>query len=80
MNHYYGMLIALSTTETTSKICLVSYYLNDSHRKAILIYDDMMKKNDYKKELHLYKACCHYALCSYDEAKREVRKEREKEI
>lgn len=32
----------------------------------------MMKKSDYKKDLHLYKSCCLYALCSYDEAKREV--------
>ena len=41
-------------------------------RKAILIYDDMIKKPDYKKELHLFKACCLYAICAYEEAKREV--------
>ena len=30
-----------------------------------------MRKSDYNKELHVYKACCAYALCNYDEAKRE---------
>ncbi len=37
-----------------------------------MIYDDMIKKTDYNKMLHLYKACCLYALCNYDEAKREA--------
>ena len=32
-------------------------------RKAITVYDDLMKKPDYSKELHVYKACCYYALC-----------------
>lgn len=31
----------------------------------------MMRKADYSKELHVYKACCLYALCNYDEARRE---------
>lgn len=31
----------------------------------------MIKKPDYNKEIHVYKACCHYALCNYEEAKRE---------
>ena len=33
-----------------------------------------MRRPDYNKELHVYKACCLYALCSYDEAKRECLK------
>jgi len=33
-----------------------------------------MKKTDYSKDLHLYKACCLYALCNYDDAKREATK------
>ncbi len=36
----------------------------------------MTKKPDYNKVLHVYKACCHYALCNYDEAKREVKKKK----
>ncbi|KAL4468715.1 hypothetical protein ABPG74_005218 [Tetrahymena malaccensis] len=53
---------------------------NGDYKKAILIYDDMMKKSDYKKDLHLYKSCCLYALCSYDEAKREALKGPECEL
>lgn len=34
----------------------------------------MMRKPDYNKEIHVYKACCLYALCSYDEARRECQK------
>lgn len=37
-----------------------------------------MKKNDYNKELHVYKACCLYALTKYDEAKRECQKSKKK--
>ena len=43
-------------------------------RKVIQIYDDMMRKADYDKNLHVYKACCYYALTQYDEAKRECLK------
>lgn len=50
------------------------YFHNGDYRKAIAIYDDLMKKADFNKELHIYKACCHYALCNYDEAKRECQK------
>jgi len=31
----------------------------------------MMAKPDYNKDIHVYKACCFYALCQYDDAKRE---------
>ncbi|EGR30631.1 tetratricopeptide repeat protein [Ichthyophthirius multifiliis] len=47
---------------------------NGDYKKAIQIYDDMTKKPEYNKVLHVYKACCHYALCNYDEAKREAQK------
>mmetsp|Transcript_35933 Transcript_35933/g.32332 ORF Transcript_35933/g.32332 Transcript_35933/m.32332 type:complete len:219 (-) Transcript_35933:1093-1749(-) len=50
------------------------YFHNGDYKKAINIYDDLMKKADYNKELHIYKACCLYALCNYDEAKRECAK------
>jgi len=39
-----------------------------------MIYDDLMKNKDYDKRYHLYKACCLYALTSYDDAKREAMK------
>ena len=33
-----------------------------------------MRRPDYNKEIHVYKGCCLYALCTYDEAKRECAK------
>lgn len=44
------------------------------NRKAIQVYDQMMTKPDYNKEIHVYKACCYYALCQYEDAKRECSK------
>ena len=49
-------------------------------RKSIQVYDEMMRDKDYDKNYHVYKvkifnqACCLYALCTYDEAKRECLK------
>lgn len=56
------------------RLLFVSYLNNLKIRKAISIYDEMMKKPDYNKELHVYKSCCLYALTNYDEAKRECLK------
>lgn len=38
------------------------------------IYDDLMKRNDYDRNIHAFKACCLYAICSYKEAKIEALK------
>ena len=38
------------------------------------IYDELMKRSDYDRNLHAYKACCLYALCNYKEAKAEAEK------
>ena len=35
------------------------------------IYDELMKRNDYDRNYHAFKACCMYALCNYKEAKAE---------
>jgi intraflagellar transport protein 56 len=32
------------------------------------IYDELLKRPDAERNLHGYKACCLYALCSYKEA------------
>ena len=53
--------------ETTSK--KISF---DFHRKAMDIYDELMKRPDYDRNIHSFKACCLYALCSYKEAKQEA--------
>lgn len=38
------------------------------------IYDELMKKHDYDRQYHLYKACCLYALCNYEEAREHAMK------
>jgi intraflagellar transport protein 56 len=43
-------------------------------RKAIQIYDELLRKDAENKDLHVFKACCYYALCQYDDAKREALK------
>jgi len=39
------------------------------YKKAMDIYDELMKRPEYDTSLHAYKACCMYALCEYKEAK-----------
>jgi intraflagellar transport protein 56 len=56
--------------ETTSK---ANKILN-SRRKALDIYDDLMKRPDYDRNIHSYKACCQYALCNFKESKQEAMK------
>ena len=41
------------------------------------IYDELMKRSDYDRNIHSYKACCLYALCSFKEAKVEAMKAEE---
>lgn len=38
------------------------------------IYDELMKRPDYDRNIHAYKACCQYALCNFKEAKQEALK------
>lgn len=38
------------------------------------IYDELMKRSDYDRNIHSFKACCLYALCSFKEAKAEAQK------
>ena len=65
---------ATDTKSETLALLAYCYFHNGDYKKAISIYDDLIKKQDYNKELHIYKACCQYALCNYDEAKRECQK------
>lgn len=41
------------------------------------IYDELMKRNDYDPQIHLFKAACLYALTQYKESKQESEKCRE---
>jgi len=47
------------------------------YKKAIELYDELMRSPDYDKDLHIYKACCYYALCEYENSYEECRKANE---
>ena len=53
---------------------------NGDYKKAMDIYDELMKRNDYDRHIHSYKACCMYALCNYKEAKAEAKKSEDSEL
>jgi intraflagellar transport protein 56 len=42
---------------------------NIPFRKAMDLYDELMKRPDYDRNIHAFRACCQYALCNYKEAK-----------
>ncbi|CAE7870049.1 DYF13 [Symbiodinium microadriaticum] len=50
-----------------------SYFHNGDYKKAIDTYDDAMRKEN-DPNIAVYKACCHYALCQYQEAEEEATK------
>jgi intraflagellar transport protein 56 len=47
------------------------------NRKALDMYDELMKRPDYDRNIHSFKACCQYALCNFKEAKQEALKAEE---
>ena len=53
---------------------------NGDYKKCMEMYDELMKRNDYDKSIHAYKACCYYALCQYKEAKDEAEKADQSEL
>lgn len=50
------------------------HFHSGNYKKAIGLYNEMTRKQGYDKRLHLYKALCHYAACSYEEARNEALK------
>lgn len=50
------------------------YFHNGQYKKALALYNELLRKPNYDKNLHLYKALCLYAACSYEEAKNEALK------
>lgn len=46
-------------------------------RRAADVYDELMKREGFDQQIHLFKAACEYALCNYKEAKAECDKCRE---
>jgi hypothetical protein len=56
--------------ETISKSDKFTFY----DRRAMDIYDELMKRGEYDQQLHLLKACCLYAFTQYKESKQECEK------
>lgn len=50
------------------------YFHNGDYRKAIDLYDEVLASKDTDAVVHVYKACCLYALCLYQEAEEEAKK------
>lgn len=50
---------------------------NGDYKKAIDTYDELIKRHDYDRNIHLFKACCFYALNQYKDAKKECKKAEE---
>lgn len=44
------------------------------YRKAINIYDELLRSYPDEGDYHVFKACCYYALCQYDDARKEAQK------
>lgn len=57
-----------------------SYFHSGEYKKAIDTYEELSKRHDYDRNIHLFKACCNYALCQYKEAKDECWKAEEGEV
>ena len=50
------------------------YFHNGQYKKALALYNELIRKPNYDKNIHLYKALCLYATCSFEEAKNEALK------
>lgn len=57
--------------ETTLWVAYCHFHHGD-YRKAMNVYDDLLRKPKADKALHLYKALCLYGLCHYEEAQKEA--------
>lgn len=56
-----------------------SYFHNGDYKKAIDTYDEALRKEN-DQFIHAYKACCHYALCQYQEAEESASRSPESEL
>ncbi len=50
------------------------YFHLGEYKKAVQIYDQLLRAPDHDKNYHCYKAVCLYALCNFDLAKNEALK------
>jgi len=58
---------------TLMALAYASFHSGD-YKKALDTYDELIKRHDYDRNVHLFKACCYYALNQYKDAKKECKK------
>jgi len=56
------------------------YFHIGEYRKALSVYDDLLKRPKAEKSIHLYKALCLYGQCHYEESKKEALKAPESQL
>lgn len=61
----------METTSKSSHLNIAPFVL---YRRAMDIYDELMKRENYDPQLHLFKAACLYAFTQYKESKVEAEK------
>ena len=59
--------------ETTLWLAYCHFH-HGEYRKAMTVYDDLLKKPKSDKVLHLYKALCLFGLCHFEESHKETLK------
>ena len=65
----------LNKENLTNQLWLAySYFHNGDFPKALSIYNELLKKQNYDQNIHTYKACCLYALCKFKEGLEEAKK------
>ena len=69
----------LSIMVITSKLSDYQLTIPFNFRRAMDIYDELIKRNENQNSeslsnIYVFKACCLYALCMYKEAKAECEK------
>ena len=64
----------LNKENLTNQLWLAySYFHNGDFPKALSIYNELLKKQNYDQNIHTYKACCLYALCKFKEGLEEAK-------
>ena len=53
---------------------------NGDYKKAMDIYDELIKRSGYDTNIHAFKACCLYAVTQYKESKVEANKAGDSEL
>ena len=65
----------LNKENLTNQLWLAySYFHNGDFPKALSIYNELSKRQNFDQNIFTYKACCLYALCKFKEGLEEAKK------